>query len=872
MITKTTRLNITIIICYILALTQPLFSQIQPVEDFHIGFEEYRGVWGGKSERLWSTVLDSITVNYEGYYRMLAYLDYDSGDEQLNESCFFTIASDTDTLITPLDPNAGDYKVIPDDPGEPHFAWRDAGLFYLKQGINRIVMSHYKLIANQYPKYVIGDGIDGPESVGVDSLQILAAPLMDGAIKVRAAVTRDTQNEQIPLGYIFPGETVHYNIIISDEYGNEIRHPQVENILPIPLTSLEFDYEPEKIDSTTIRWKLPHIAANDSFVISFSGVLPEQEFDAIMPLTDHATLFVLNDIDSSNNTASATIEAISNNIIEQLRPKITATPATVYEKDSISLSVMIPAGTTEWDLWIYLADTTIIKTFADDFIESHTLVPNIWHEIDEPYIHQKLLTGDLQEPVIFQITSKDSNDFVLSARAEVDVLKILKVDGAVELSATINHNEASSPENMVFPSEKVDYEIVIRNQGEDVMMGAELENLLPDRLDSWEFKLQPKQITDKTIRWQLPDIASNDSFIIAFSGILPTQSFDGVIPLTDNATLFAPNDTDNSNNTDSVKIYAVSNLNILNPQIKAIPPLSYVDHGIQVSVQLPEGTESWDLYVHRADGSTLKTFADNFISGTTLTFDVWHNIPELYIPGQMFSSNEQEPVTFEIIKTDKYGFELSASTTVEVTDKLDIFMPKIKTSVSQIDVIDSVRVYVQIPVGTASWDLWVYLPDGSIDKSFGDDFIAATLLTPDTWYEIDELFKPEKLVTTMKKEQFTFEIRKQDVLGIELSADADVEVKSSNYLVLDRNVFKPELEDAIGIKFKLSNRRLAQLDIYDISGKHIVKLTEAVYEGGWNVYPWDGMSDASQKIGSGVYLVTLRSGEFNSWKKFILVR
>jgi hypothetical protein len=89
---------------------------------------------------------------------------------------------------------------------------------------------------------------------------------------------------------------------------------------------------------------------------------------------------------------------------------------------------------------------------------------------------------------------------------------------------------------------------------------------------------------------------------------------------------------------------------------------------------------------------------------------------------------------------------------------------------------------------------------------------------------------------------------------------------------LDRNVFRPEAESPLDIRFKLSNRRAAQLDIYDIAGRHITQLTQGVYQGGWNSYSWDGITETGQGAGSGVYLVTLRSGEFNSWKKFIIVR
>ena len=202
-----------------------------------------------------------------------------------------------------------------------------------------------------------------------------------------------------------------------------------------------------------------------------------------------------------------------------------------------------------------------------------------------------------------------------------------------------------------------------------------------------------------------------------------------------------------------------------------------------------------------------------------------------------------------------------------------LLLPEIKATPEKIDVTDSTKISVFIPRYNKSWDLWIYLPDGNIDKSFADQFIESTEITPDSWYEIDQAYHPNYLITTQEQEQLIFEIRTIDTRNRPGTAQATVTLLSSNYLVLDRNVFRPELEDALGIKFKLSSRRMARLDVYDIAGKHITKITEDIYAGGWNLYHWDGnITESGEKVGSGVYLIVLRSGEFKGWKKVIIVR
>lgn len=107
----------------------------------------------------------TFEVTTAGKYRLLAEVWYNSGDSQLNESYYLDI-SDENSVSLPRDPNAGVYKVVPDEPGEPHTSTRDSGTFKLSEGRHDINVFHYALIAEQYPQF-INDEIDGPESVKI---------------------------------------------------------------------------------------------------------------------------------------------------------------------------------------------------------------------------------------------------------------------------------------------------------------------------------------------------------------------------------------------------------------------------------------------------------------------------------------------------------------------------------------------------------------------------------------------------------------------------------------------------------------------------------------------------------------------------------
>ncbi len=107
-----------------------------------------------------------------GYYRITAVVWYNSGDIQKNESFFIVLHDANGNSIYPEDPNAGIYKVVPDEPGDVHVSERDAGLFYLNSGEITISLHHYYTIAQQFPQFVVDGPIDGPESVHVISFKL----------------------------------------------------------------------------------------------------------------------------------------------------------------------------------------------------------------------------------------------------------------------------------------------------------------------------------------------------------------------------------------------------------------------------------------------------------------------------------------------------------------------------------------------------------------------------------------------------------------------------------------------------------------------------------------------------------------------------
>lgn len=189
-----------------------------------------------------------------------------------------------------------------------------------------------------------------------------------------------------------------------------------------------------------------------------------------------------------------------------------------------------------------------------------------------------------------------------------------------------------------------------------------------------------------------------------------------------------------------------------------------------------------------------------------------------------------------------------------------------------VEVGDKVTVKVQVSGPIDFWDLWVYFPDDQIDSTYADEFIASTQLTPHIWFEVEPKVTITQMSAQSKQRQIIFELRAIDAFGNFKHASTSVTLQSEADLNVDRNIFIPDQENNLGINFRLGSDSEARLEIYDITGTKITKLTEALFKSGWNTYYWNGLTEEGQKIGSGFYIITLRANGYYAWKKLMIVR
>lgn len=88
---------------------------------------------------------------------------------------------------------------------------------------------------------------------------------------------------------------------------------------------------------------------------------------------------------------------------------------------------------------------------------------------------------------------------------------------------------------------------------------------------------------------------------------------------------------------------------------------------------------------------------------------------------------------------------------------------------------------------------------------------------------------------------------------------------------LDQNFPNP-FNFVTSISYGLLNDSKVSLDIYNLTGQHIITLVDELQEKGAKVVQWQGVDKFGQQIDSGIYFYKLRAGDFVQTKKMVLMK
>ncbi len=452
------------------------------------------------------------------------------------------------------------------------------------------------------------------------------------------------------------------------------------------------------------------------------------------------------------------------------------------------------------------------------------------------------------------------------------------------------------------------YTLLLENQGPGHARNFTLRDLLPDSVRVSNFSLAPTLADESLVTWEIDSLLAGEALTITFDAqiadsvqILPFQ-------IRNESYVTAARDTNSANDSTLTLIYGIAEAGANLPGItdlavtqRAITDSFAVVAGDTVRFARRAETYSYHIAVanqgsRAAQNVTVQTiFPDSVtvasivpaatatrgdsifwnlgivLARSSLNFSFEATVAAAMPLGRnllvnrVMGSASNEPDTL-------LANNASVDTVFNIERPAQDLPPLIEATPPIVDIGDTVSVRVQVRVPNVSWDLWVLLANGQIDSTYADDFISATQLEPNQWVNVRPPFADTRLLTQAEQEPIIFELRTVDIFGDFRTARARVTSQSNNGLVLERNVFAASKEDILRINFKLSSNRTARLDLFDITGSHVVKLADGPFNAGWNTLAWDGKTESGLRVGSGLYVVTLRSGGFSALKKVMVVR
>ena len=74
------------------------------------------------------------------------------------------------------------------------------------------------------------------------------------------------------------------------------------------------------------------------------------------------------------------------------------------------------------------------------------------------------------------------------------------------------------------------------------------------------------------------------------------------------------------------------------------------------------------------------------------------------------------------------------------------------------------------------------------------------------------------------------------------------------------------------LRYDLPNDGLVNITIYDMMGRIVKTLVNSSQTAGYKSVQWNATNDKNESVSAGLYLYTIKAGEFSQTKKMILLR
>jgi len=117
---------------------------------------------------------------------------------------------------------------------------------------------------------------------------------------------------------------------------------------------------------------------------------------------------------------------------------------------------------------------------------------------------------------------------------------------------------------------------------------------------------------------------------------------------------------------------------------------------------------------------------------------------------------------------------------------------------------------------------------------------------------------------------YKIELRTTEDFGNLLGIDKDFEAKPLSYN-LGQNYPNP-FNPSTNIYFEIPNAEPVKIVVYNVLGQKMRTLIDASFNAGRHIVNWNGLTDAGERVPSGIYLYRIKAGEYIDSRKMMLVK
>ena len=869
------------------------------------------------NEARWEADVVCINITNRGTYLIETEIMY-SGARQMNESFYLEVCDSAKTsCIDPCDPNSSFkkivQKIVEDTNNEEIILIRKAGHFFLNPGNYLITLNHYKkwVEISGDSSFINGDKIGSVESVHLHKLILTQiSERFDCPRNYDLDITKTVRPPSV-----FAGQAFTYALNIFNNGPGNANNFTITDVLPDLVFPLDFlTNPPTEQTGQILNWKDVTLDSGGTYSIEFTATFPDS-FEVKGDSLERQNSSFVNaalDTNAQNDTAFAVVYIKP--LVYDLELKKSVSKSSAIPGDTFTYSFRIhnkgPGKASNIQLTDVLPDSIAPVDFLNDDIPidptSRTLK---WQLAPLGSGQTKEINFTAVFPETFEV-KKDSLEkinfsfveakFDFNSENDTSSAIIFIKPVVYDLELTKNANPST-----VVPGETFTYSLQIRNNGPDTANNIRLTDLLPDSIQPVNFITDiPLDPTSRRLEWNLLPLDSGAIKNIEFTATFMDSlgSTERVREFMNTSFIEADFDTNTQNDTAfaivTIKkgspVYDLELSKNVNPGM--VMPDETFTYSLQIRNNGPDTANNIRLTDLLPDSIQPVNFITDIPLDPTSRRLEWNLLPldsgaikNIEFTATFMGSLGSTERVREFVNTAFVGAPFDTNTQNDTAAVLVSVLPPLNydlvltKSVSRDTVVQgqtfsyTLEITNNGPETVPRFSVWDAFPDGVSISDFSlqpiNPFAQDTL----RWRIETPLLSGEKISITYAGicpvlANFTNPQTKINAARVIGENDSDPTNDSATastvclpptdscneFVNLDRSLFEPDGQTQLAITVELDVITDVTLDIFDITGYPIKRISTANATIGLNTFFWDGQTNEGLKAGSGVYIVVVR--------------